>query len=109
MRFLGVGDACELGALYMRLQEEGHEVKVFIQDPLCRGTLAGIVPQTADWRRELAWVGRDGIILFENVSEMRGALQDELRQDGYQIIGGSAFGDISTRSRPCSCAIFSAC
>jgi phosphoribosylamine--glycine ligase len=93
MRFLGVGDACELGALYMRLQEEGHEVKVFIQDPLCRGTLAGIVPQIDDWRLELSWVGKDGIILFENVAEMRGALQDELRQQGYQIIGGSAFGD----------------
>ena len=93
MRFLGVGDACELGALYMRLQEEGHDVKVFMQDPLCFGTLAGIVPRCEDWRQELSWVGKDGIILFENVAEMRGALQDQLRQEGYRIIGGSAFGD----------------
>src|SRR5687767_9074507 len=93
MRFLGIGDACELGSLYMRLQEEGHDVKVFTKDFLCRGTLAGIVPQCDDWRHELPWVGTDGIILFENVAEMRGALQDELREEGYQIIGGSAFGD----------------
>jgi phosphoribosylamine--glycine ligase len=93
MRFLGVGDACELGALYMRLQEEGHDVRVFIQDPLCRGTLAGIVPRSEDWRRDLSWVGKNGIILFENVAEMRGALQDDLRKEGYRIIGGSAFGD----------------
>jgi phosphoribosylamine--glycine ligase len=93
MRFLGVGDAGELGALYMRLQEEGHDVKVFMQDPLCSGTLAGIVPRCEDWRQELSWVGKDGIILFENVAEMRGALQDQLRQEGYRIIGGSAFGD----------------
>ena len=48
MRFLGVGDACELGALYMRLLEEGHDVKVFIQDKACHGTLAGIVERVAD-------------------------------------------------------------
>ncbi len=34
MRFLGVGDYCDLGALYLRLQAEGHDVKVFISDPL---------------------------------------------------------------------------
>jgi hypothetical protein len=27
MRFLGVGDYCDLGALYLRLQAEGHHVK----------------------------------------------------------------------------------
>ena len=30
MRFLGVGDCADLAALYLRLAEEGHEVKVFI-------------------------------------------------------------------------------
>src|SRR3954454_2580588 len=93
MRFLGIGDACELGALYMRLQEEGHEVKVHIQDPLCHGTLNGIVDRADDWKSELSWVGQDGILLFENVAKMRGSLQDQLRQEGYRIIGGCAFGD----------------
>jgi phosphoribosylamine---glycine ligase len=93
MRFLGVGDACELGALYMRLQDEGHEVRMFIQDTMCHGTLAGIVERVNDWQSELPWVGKDGIILFENVAEMRGALQDDLRREGYQVIGGCAFGD----------------
>jgi phosphoribosylamine---glycine ligase len=93
MRFLGVGDACELGALYMRLQEEGHDVRMFVQDPLCHGTLAGIVERVDDWRAELPWVGKDGIILFENVADLRGALQDDLRHDGYQVVGGCAYGD----------------
>jgi phosphoribosylamine--glycine ligase len=96
MRFLGIGDYCDLGALYLRLIEEGHEVKVFIGNPLCRGTLGGLVAQAADWRDELEWVraaGRDGIILFENVAKNRGALQDELRIQGLGVIGGSAYGD----------------
>ena len=76
MRFLGVGDSCDLGALYLRLVEDGHEVKVSIAEPLARGTLAGLVPQTPDWRAELDWIraaGDHGIVLFENVADGRGA------------------------------------
>jgi phosphoribosylamine--glycine ligase len=96
MRFLGIGDTCDLGALYGRLVEDGHDVRVSIAEPLARGTMAGIVPQTEDWGAELPWVregGRDGIILFENVAKGRGSVQDALRADGFQVIGGSAFGD----------------
>ena len=48
MRFLGIGDSCDLSALYLRLIGEGHEVKIYIAEPLCRNTLAGLVTQTAD-------------------------------------------------------------
>jgi phosphoribosylamine---glycine ligase len=96
MRFLGIGDYCDLGALYLRLMEEGHEVKVAIGNPLARGTLAGLVEQTADWRCELDWIraaGQDGIVLFEDVAKNRGELQHELRREGFNVIGGSAYGD----------------
>jgi phosphoribosylamine--glycine ligase len=93
MRFLGVTETCDLGSLYMRLVAEGHDVKVFVAEEGARGTMAGLVPRAADWRAELDWVGPDGIILFEAVSEGYGALQDELRRGGFQVIGGSAFGD----------------
>jgi phosphoribosylamine--glycine ligase len=96
MRFLGIGDSCDLGSLYRRLIDDGHEVKVHVGNALCRGTLAGIVPQTPDWRQELGWLsdaGQDGIILFENVAGGRGELQDRLRAEGYNVIGGSAYGD----------------
>ena len=96
MRFLGIGETCDLGALYLALIAEGHEVRVGVTEPLAAGTLAGLVPTVADWRAELAWLreGSDlGIILFESVSEGFGALQDELRRDGYLVVGGSAYGD----------------
>ncbi len=96
MRFLGIGDACDLSSLYLRLKAEGHEVRVFIDNALCRSTLAGLVEQVGDWRTELAWLrggDNNGIVLFENTAKQRGGLQDELRKDGFAAIGGSAYGD----------------
>ncbi|MCJ7597278.1 MAG: hypothetical protein MUO41_01370, partial [Methyloceanibacter sp.] len=60
MRFLGVGDAADLGALYLRLAEDGHEVKVFIGHSLCQATLAGLIDRVADWESELEWVRAAG-------------------------------------------------
>jgi phosphoribosylamine--glycine ligase len=96
MRFLGIGDTCDLGALYMRLLADGHEVKVSVANPLAQGTMAGLVEHTTSWENELDWVkaaGEAGIILFENVAQARGALQDRLRKDGFNVVGGSAYGD----------------
>lgn len=96
MRFLGVTETCDLGSLYLRLAADGHEVKVYVGEAEAQGTLAGLVPRTADWKAELGWIraaGQDGVIVFEAVSEGFGALQDSLRADGLQVVGGSAFGD----------------
>jgi len=60
MRFLGVGDCADLAALYLRLAEEGHEVKVFIGHGLCQDTLAGLINRVADWEAELDWVRAAG-------------------------------------------------
>lgn len=92
MRFLGIGDTCDLGAVYMRLLAAGHEVKVSVAEPLAQGTMAGLVERTDDWQNELDWV-RDGVIVFENVAHARGDVQDKLRRDGFKVVGGSAYGD----------------
>ncbi len=102
MRFLGVAETCDLASLYLRLIAEGHDVRISISYPLAQGTLAGLVERVEDWRSQLGWIreaAEDGIILFESVSEGFGALQDALRQDGYHVIGGSAFGDLLENDR----------
>jgi phosphoribosylamine---glycine ligase len=94
MRFLGVGDYCDLSALYLRLANEGHDVRISIGEPLCQGTLAGMAKRTADWKADLPWImeaGPDGFVIFENAS--LGGQQDELRRQGYQVIGGCSWGD----------------
>jgi phosphoribosylamine--glycine ligase len=94
VRILGITETCDLGSLYLRLIAEGHEVRVTVSEPLAAGTMAGLVPRVEDWRGELEWVreaGNEGLILFEAVGF--GELQDDLRAQGYTVIGGSAYGD----------------
>ncbi|MEA2985726.1 MAG: phosphoribosylamine---glycine ligase, partial [Alphaproteobacteria bacterium] len=94
MRFLGIGDYNDLGDLYYRLRQDGHEVRVFVEQAESQEVFQGLVERTPDWRRELNWIraaGRDGVIVFELASH--GPLQDRLRKDGFQVIGGSAYGD----------------
>jgi phosphoribosylamine---glycine ligase len=94
MRILGVGNACDLGDMYLRLSAAGHAVRVFVQDFAEHGVMDGMVERVESWRDQLDWIraaGRDGVVVFETAEH--GAEQDELRRDGFQVIGGSAFGD----------------
>lgn len=94
MRVLGIGDCGDLGDLYASLSRRGHEVRMAVGDPAYRDVYRGLIQHTSDWRDELAWIraaGRDGIIVFETAHH--GDIQDDLRRDGYNVIGGCAFGD----------------
>ena len=94
MRFLGVGETNDLGAMYHALAQRGHEVRVFVEDESSRDIYGGMLEFTDDWRSELGWLreaGDDGIVLFE--SAVKGREQDTLRREGFQVIGGCALGD----------------
>ena len=80
--------------MYLRLSRDGHEVRAFVGDQEQHDTLSGLVATVPDWRDQLDWVraaGADGFIVVETAT--RGALQDQLRGEGFQVIGGSAYGD----------------
>lgn len=94
MRFLGIGEYCDLGDMYYRLAAAGHEVRVYVESSAAQDVFDGMLRFTHDWRADLQWIrdaGKDGIVLFE--SAVKGGLQDRLRHDGFQVIGGSSFGD----------------
>jgi phosphoribosylamine--glycine ligase len=94
MRVLGVGQSCDLGDIYLRLAARGHEVRVFAAELAEHGTMRGMLEHVADYRAQLDWIraaGDDGVILFETASQ--GEEQDQLRRDGFFVVGGSAFGD----------------
>jgi phosphoribosylamine--glycine ligase len=91
MRILAIGPRAYLGDIYLTLRREGHEVRVFAEDPPELRAFEGLIDCVEDWRAELDWVGQDGVIFFERIG--RGALQDELRAQGFRVVGGSAFGD----------------
>ena len=91
VRVLGIGESNDLGDLYRRLQQRGHEVRVYVEDQACHEVLGGIVERVPDWRRELGWVGREGLVIFEQSGS--GAEQEDLRRDGFRVIGGGLLGD----------------
>jgi len=101
VRFLGVGETNDLGDMYLRLAEAGHEVKVFMSDEDSAGVMEGMLDFVSNWRAELDWIreaGIDGVILFETASS--GETQDALRKEGFNVVGGSAFGDKLEQDRP---------
>jgi phosphoribosylamine---glycine ligase len=100
LRFLGIGDYNSLGDMYWRLADAGHDVRVHVNEPEAHEIYAGMVERIDDWRAELDWIrsaGADGIVLFESAA--MGEVADELRRDGFHVVGGSAWSDRIERDR----------
>ncbi|QQR65171.1 hypothetical protein IPH92_01140 [Candidatus Kaiserbacteria bacterium] len=66
---------------------EGHTLKVYLDDPEYKKSAEGRFTLIDNWQDELAWVGKDGLIVFDTTGF--GNEQDELRLNGYTVIGGS--------------------
>jgi phosphoribosylamine--glycine ligase len=106
MRILAILSQSLIGAdLVVRLKNEGHDIKVFIDSELQSECLNGMVEKTEDWKSELCWVGKGGLIVFDDVEY--GAIQDQLRQDGFSVVGGSAESDKLELDREFGQKIFS--
>lgn len=91
MRVLFVSRDLSGGDLCYRLKQEGNDVKLFIRDKDQKQNFEGMVRKTDDWTKELTWVGKSGLIVFDSTGFGRD--QDRLRREGYSVVGGSALGD----------------
>ena len=90
-RVLFVSGELIAGALVVKLKEEGCDVKLYVDHPEQQQCLRGFVKKIKNWKKELSWVGKEGLIVFDDVGY--GEEQDALRKKGYRVVGGSAGGD----------------
>lgn len=91
MRILFISGDLSGGDLAYRLKKEGNHVKLFIGNRNQRQNLEGMVEKISNWENELDWVGKNGLIIFDDTGY--GKIQDNLRKKGYSVIGGSYGGD----------------
>lgn len=108
MRVLFISSADMMaGNLAYVMKNEGHDVKLFIDNEDRKENFDNMVPKTSDWRSELKWVGKDGLIVFDDVGY--GATQEELRTEGYSVFGGNKLGDKLEMDRQYAQEIFAGC
>lgn len=91
MRVLFISKELIASELCLLLAQEGHDVRLYVEEEGLRDCYSGFVSKTDDWRNELEWVGKEGLVIFDDVGF--GEEQDELREQGYRVVGGSAMGD----------------
>ena len=84
MRFLCIGDEMMHTALAWRLHVEGNEVKCFIGKPKYRKKLDGMVAKAPSLLAGLAWVGKDGVVISDDETDV-----SDIRRRGYRVVGGN--------------------
>lgn len=76
--------------LVRKLQSEGHNVKLFIEDKDTKPCFDFMVKKVTKWQKELVWA-KDGLIIFDDSGY--GKIQDELREKGFNVFGGNEVSD----------------
>jgi phosphoribosylamine--glycine ligase len=105
MKILFISRDLIAGNVAHLLVKEGHEVKLYIENKKSRHNFDNMVPRVSNWRAELSWVGKDGLIIFDDIGY--GKVQDRLRKQGYTVFGGSEGGDLLELDREHGQHIFS--
>lgn len=91
MNILFISNDCIASNLAYILKNEGHSVKLYIKNKRERKNFDNIVQKIDSWKKQLKWVGKDGLIIFDDVGW--GKVQDSLRKKGFAVFGGSEIGD----------------
>jgi phosphoribosylamine--glycine ligase len=69
--------------------KEGHEARLYIQDPEEKEIGDGFVPKTDNWKSEVDWAD---VVVFDDVLGM-GEMSAELKKKGKLVVGGSPYTD----------------
>lgn len=104
MRILFISNDLIAGHLAYLLKKEGHTVKLYIDEKGRRGNFNNLVFKTSDWKSELPWIGKNGLIIFDDIGY--GFIGDTLRKEGYNVFGASAKGDTLEQNRTVCQEIF---
>jgi phosphoribosylamine--glycine ligase len=92
MRFLGIGNYNSLGDMYLRLQREGHEVRVYVAEPEGHGIYEGLLTRIPHWQDAIPWIADgEGIVVVEATGF--GHIAEALRSDGVAVVGGTRYTD----------------
>ena len=104
MNILFISDECIAGNLAILLKKEGHNVKLHIKNKNDCQNFDNLVEKISSWKKELKWVGKDGLIVFGDVGF--GKVQDSLRKKGYKVFGGCEEADKLEKNREFGQQIF---
>ncbi|MEW6687554.1 MAG: phosphoribosylamine--glycine ligase [Pseudomonadota bacterium] len=88
-KFLFVSYTGLIADIAWQVAKEGHEAKLWIEDPEEKEIGDGFVAKTGDWKKEIDWAD---VVVFDDVLGM-GAMAEELRKAGKPVVGGSAYTD----------------
>lgn len=106
MKVLVVSDMLIGAHLSVLLRQEGHDVRLHIINREYKGCFENLVEKTTGRLEDaLAWVGKEGLIVFDDVGH--GRLQDRLRKQGYTVFGGSEVAEKLENDREFGQKVFS--
>ena len=104
MRILFISNDLIAGNIAHILTKSGHQVRLYIAEKGRRGNFHNIISKTTNWKLDLKWVGKKGLIIFDDIGY--GHHQDRLRKEGYNVFGGSLEGDRLEKDRVFAQEIF---
>ena len=88
-RYLFVSYTGLIADIAWQVLKEGHEARLYIEDPEEQGIADGFVPKSRDWKKEADWAD---VVVFDDVLGM-GAMAEALRKQGKRVVGGSPYTD----------------
>ncbi len=89
MKFLFVSYTGLIADIAWQVVKEGHEARLYIDDPAEREIGDGFVAKSKDWKKDSEWAD---VAVFDDVLGM-GEMAEGLRNKGKLVVGGSPYTD----------------